>query len=68
MALRAEKARLLGFESFAAYRLDDAMAKTPQAVAALLQSVWAPARALQSWVLPEFSLRLQIIEQQLTGN
>jgi alkylation response protein AidB-like acyl-CoA dehydrogenase len=27
----------------------------------------APARALQSWVLPEFALRLQIIEQQLNG-
>ncbi|MEK9802120.1 MAG: acyl-CoA dehydrogenase, partial [Curvibacter sp.] len=26
----------------------------------------APARALQAWVLPEFALRLQIIEQQIT--
>jgi peptidyl-dipeptidase Dcp len=43
--LRAERARLLGFESFAHYRLDDAMAKTPQAVQALLQSVWEPALA-----------------------
>jgi peptidyl-dipeptidase Dcp len=44
--LRAERARLLGFESFAHYRLDDTMAKTPQAVGALLQSVWEPALAL----------------------
>jgi peptidyl-dipeptidase Dcp len=43
--LRAERGRLLGFESFAHYRLDDAMAKTPQAVQALLQSVWEPALA-----------------------
>src|SRR5262249_55728708 len=43
--LRAERARLLGFESFAHYRLDDTMAKTPQAVQALLQSVWEPALA-----------------------
>ncbi len=43
--LRAERARLLGFESFAHYRLDDTMAKTPKAVAALLQSVWELASA-----------------------
>ncbi len=43
--LRAERARLLGFASFAHYRLDDTMAKTPQAVQALLQSVWIPALA-----------------------
>jgi peptidyl-dipeptidase Dcp len=41
--LRAERARLLGFASFAHYRLDDTMAKTPQAAQALLQSVWQPA-------------------------
>ena len=45
MALRAEKARLLGYDSFAAFRLDDAMAKTPEAVAGLLHAVWEPARA-----------------------
>jgi peptidyl-dipeptidase Dcp len=44
--LRAERARLLGFESFAHYRLDDTMAKTPQAVGALLRSVFEPALAL----------------------
>jgi peptidyl-dipeptidase Dcp len=42
--LRAERARLIGYETFAHYRLDDAMAKTPQAVRALLERVWAPAR------------------------
>jgi peptidyl-dipeptidase Dcp len=31
-SLRAQKARLLGFPNFAAYALDDQMAKTPQAV------------------------------------
>ena len=44
VALRAERARLLGYPSFAHYRLDDAMAKTPAAVRALLERVWAPAR------------------------
>jgi peptidyl-dipeptidase Dcp len=42
--LRAERARLLGYDSFAHYRLDDAMAKTPGAVRALLERVWAAAR------------------------
>ena len=45
VALRAERARLIGYPTFADYRLDDAMAKTPQAVQALLARVWSPARA-----------------------
>jgi peptidyl-dipeptidase Dcp len=44
VALRAERARLLGYADFAHYRLDDAMAKTPAAVRALLDTVWAHAR------------------------
>lgn len=43
--LRTEKARLLGHPTWADYRLDDAMAKTPAAARALLSKVWAPARA-----------------------
>jgi peptidyl-dipeptidase Dcp len=42
--LRAERARLLGYADFAHYRLDDAMARTPQAVRELLDAVWTPAR------------------------
>jgi len=42
--LRTERARLLGYKTFAHYRLDDAMAKTPENVRALLEKVWAPAR------------------------
>ena len=44
VALRGERARLLGYPSFAHYRLDDTMAKTPEAVRSLLDRVWAPAR------------------------
>src|SRR6266516_4730679 len=44
VALRAERARLLGYASFAHYRLDDTMAKTPDAVRTLLERVWAAAR------------------------
>jgi peptidyl-dipeptidase Dcp len=45
LSLREECARLLGFPTFAAYRLEDSMAKTPQAVRGLLERVWRPARA-----------------------
>jgi peptidyl-dipeptidase Dcp len=43
VALRTERARLLGYETFAHYRMDDTMAKTPEAVRSLLDQVWAPA-------------------------
>ncbi|MBC7163591.1 MAG: M3 family metallopeptidase [Roseovarius sp.] len=45
LALRAERARLLGYDSFAAYKLETEMAKTPGAVRDLLMAVWEPARA-----------------------
>ncbi|MBV9632228.1 MAG: M3 family metallopeptidase [Xanthobacteraceae bacterium] len=44
MALRTERARRLGYPTYADYRLDDAMAKTPSAVRELLDKVWRPAR------------------------
>ncbi len=44
VSLRDERARLLGYESFAHFRLDDTMAKTPAAVRGLLDAVWAGAR------------------------
>ncbi|MDP2294940.1 MAG: M3 family metallopeptidase [Pseudolabrys sp.] len=43
--LRGERARLLGFATFADYRLDDQMAKTPKAARALLDNVWGRAKA-----------------------
>ncbi len=45
LALREEAARLMGFPTYAAYRLEDSMAKTPEAVRSLLERVWKPARA-----------------------
>ena len=44
LALRAEKARLLGYDSYAALKLDDTMAKSPKAVFGLLDPVWEKAR------------------------
>lgn len=43
LALRAERAHLLGFHTFADFKLDDTMAKTAPEVQNLLQRVWAPA-------------------------
>ncbi len=45
LKLREERARLLGYESFAAYKLEPEMAKTPGNVRDLLMRVWRPARA-----------------------
>lgn len=45
ITLRAERARLLGFPSFAHYRLADSMARTPDAALALLNDVWPRALA-----------------------
>lgn len=45
LALRGERARLLGYPTHAHLRLDNTMAKTPEAVTKLLEAVWAPAKA-----------------------
>jgi peptidyl-dipeptidase Dcp len=44
LALREERARLLGFASFADWKLETEMARTPEAVKDLLMEVWRPAR------------------------
>lgn len=41
--LRLERAQILGFESHAAYTLDDCLAKTPEAVYKCLMDLWTPA-------------------------
>ncbi len=45
VALRDESARMLGYETYAHYKLEDQMAKTPDRVRDLLERVWKPARA-----------------------
>jgi len=44
LGLRAERARLLGYESFAEFRLADTMAKTPEAARELLEMAWEAAQ------------------------
>ena len=43
LTLRNEKAALLGYSNYAALKLDDTMAKTPEAVEGLLMPVWEKA-------------------------
>ncbi|WP_376877448.1 M3 family metallopeptidase [Albirhodobacter sp. R86504] len=45
LSLRDERAKLLGFKSFADFKLEPEMAKTPARVRDLLMRVWAPAKA-----------------------
>ncbi|HUG52105.1 MAG TPA: M3 family metallopeptidase [Vicinamibacteria bacterium] len=45
LKLRAERAKLLGYETHAHWRLENAMARTPERAMALLEAVWKPAVA-----------------------
>ncbi len=45
LALRAERVGLLGYETYAAWRLEDRMAKTPEQASALMEAVWPAAVA-----------------------
>ncbi|HWV22218.1 MAG TPA: M3 family metallopeptidase [Devosia sp.] len=44
LRLRGEQAKLLGYESYAHYKLADSMAGTPKAARGLLEQVWKPGR------------------------
>jgi peptidyl-dipeptidase Dcp len=45
LALRAERARLLGYETHAHWRLENTMAQTPERTLELMHAVWTPAVA-----------------------
>lgn len=45
VALRAEQAKLLGYESYASFKLADSMAGTPEAARGLLEEVWAGGKS-----------------------
>lgn len=60
LKLREERARLLGFDSFADWKLETEMARSPGAVKDLLMRVWQPAReaALRDAAVLEGMLRV----------
>ncbi|HLL73675.1 MAG TPA: M3 family metallopeptidase [Pyrinomonadaceae bacterium] len=45
LTLRAERAKLLGYQTHAHWRLENAMAKTPERAMQLMEAVWKPAVA-----------------------
>ncbi|MCH2163195.1 MAG: M3 family metallopeptidase [Marinovum sp.] len=45
LKLREERAKLLGYNDFASYKLETEMAGTPDRVRELLMNVWGPAKA-----------------------
>ena len=45
LQLRAERARLLGYQTHAHWRLENALAKTPERAMQLMEAVWRPAVA-----------------------
>jgi peptidyl-dipeptidase Dcp len=45
LALRGERARIIGYPTFAHYKLADSMAATPEAVRELLERVWSAGKA-----------------------
>ncbi|GGE37678.1 M3 family metallopeptidase [Actibacterium pelagium] len=45
LALREERAKLLGYKDFASFKLETEMAKNPDRVRELLMQVWEPAKA-----------------------
>lgn len=62
--LRLEKARLMGYPSYAAFVLDDVMAKTPENVYQLIDKMWKPALELSKQELSQ----MQAIKQTETGS
>ncbi|HEX8748424.1 MAG TPA: M3 family metallopeptidase [Pyrinomonadaceae bacterium] len=44
LQLRAERAKLLGYQTHAHWRLENAMAKTPERALELMEAVWKPAK------------------------
>ena len=45
LLLRAQKAKLLGYPTWAHWKLEDQMARTPERAVALMEAVWKPAVA-----------------------
>ena len=64
VSLRNDKALLLGYQNFAAYELEERMAKTPAAVYNLLDQVWTPALNCAKQELADME---SLAKQEVTG-
>lgn len=62
--LRLDKAKLLGYPSYAAFALDEEMAKTPENAYALLDQLWKPSLELAKKELEE----MKAIKKAETGD
>ncbi len=60
LRLRHQKARLLGFRSYAHWVADGAMAGTPEAIEKLLLEIWKPALARVRAEINELQLSVQL--------
>ena len=69
VSLRLEKAKLMGFEDYAAFALDDRMAKNANNVYKLLDEVWAPAllKAKEELADLQAMMKKDDIEGELMG-
>lgn len=61
LQLRAEKAKLLGFDNFASWSLSNTMAKKPERTLELMLAVWEPAIAK---VLEDVAAMQKIVESE----
>ena len=64
LRLRAERVKLLGYDNYAAWRLEDRMAKTPERALELLEAVWPAARAR---VAEEVAAMQEIADREAAG-
>ncbi|MDR2232399.1 MAG: M3 family metallopeptidase [Tannerella sp.] len=69
VTLRLEKAKLMGFTDYAAFALDDRMAKTSKNVYRLLDEVWTPALAKANEELADLQAMMnkEGVEGELKG-
>lgn len=59
ISLRLEKAKLMGYDNYASFVLEDRMAKTPAQVYALLDEIWKPALAKAKDELADIQAEIQ---------
>lgn len=59
VSLRLERAKLMGYDDYASFVLEDRMAKTPDKVYALLDEIWTPALAKAKEELADINVEIR---------